>query len=133
MHREDGLQVGSDGEGYRDPPLSRAEELLQTHPDIQVVRGIYGFGEVYITQRVGHRWRNILVDLEHEEVSQRHYPTVVISAYESHRRTYYVHNAWLEETMRNGDIRQRHIQRHGLTTLVKVHVEDDEQVTPEVG
>jgi hypothetical protein len=101
------------------PPLSRAEQLLKSHPDIRVMRSEYTFGRVELTQRVNNRWREIVVDVEHEEGSQRHYPSVIISTY---------------ETPRNVDWdSSEQIRRNGLTTLLKLHVGEDEQVTPEVG
>ncbi len=122
MANNEWIQGGSDEGGYIDPPLSRAEQLIQAHPDITVIRE--DFGEVSITQKVGHRLRHIFVDVEHEEGSQRHYPTVTLSAWETPRNlsTYEV----------SQDI-SRKIRSYGLETIVKVHIEDDEQVTTDVG
>src|SRR6266705_1678724 len=117
----EGKQGSSDEGGYIEPPLSRCEELLQAHPDIRVLRSEYLFGLVEVTKRVNDRWRQIDVDVEHEEGSKRHYPTVILSAYETPRNV-----------SPYQDI-SRHIHRHGLVTIVKVHVADDEQVTTEVG
>ncbi len=110
-------EVSTEGDG--DLPVSRAEQLMKAHPDIRVMRSEFTFGRVEITKKVDDRWREIIVDVEHEEGSQRHYPTVIISAYET---------PWDA----SNEISNR-IRRYGLETIVKVHVEDDEQVTPEVG
>ncbi|SRR6266851_2692571 len=121
MADEERVQSGSDRDGKLDPPLSRAEQFMQAHPEIRVLRGEFTFGMVEITQRVEDRWREILVDVEHEEVSKRHYPTVKISAYETPR------NVSPYDDISN------QIRRYGLETIVKVHVKDDEPVTAEVG
>ncbi len=121
MVEEDRAQWEGDEEGERNPPLSRAEELMQAHPDIKVLRSPYSRGQIEITQRVENRWRHILIDVEQEKGSQRHYPTIKLSAYETPRNT-----------LPYEDI-SRQIRSYGLETIIKVHVEDDEQVTTEVG
>jgi len=119
MVEEGRIQGGNNEEGDINPPLSRAEVLMQAHPDITVIRAFDG--DVYIVQTVPEKWRHIWVDVEREEGSQRHHPSVFIYALESPEFTYRMDDTVYE------------IRKHGLTTIVKVHTEDDGQVTPEVG
>jgi hypothetical protein len=92
---------------------------MKAHPDIKVMRGIVG--DMHVLQALPDKWRHLTVDVAHEEGSQRHYPTTILSAWEAPPRT------------RDTEYLGLHIRRHGLTTIVRVHTEDDEQVTPEVG
>lgn len=127
MANEERVQGGSGGEGEIDPPFSRAEQLIQAHPDITIIRDMTG--HIRITQtfpaaeKIHDRlkWRHMWVNVEHEEGSQRHYPSVILTSfdYPRHRDI--------------NDDRVWFIRSHGLKTIVKVHVEDDEQVTTEVG
>jgi hypothetical protein len=109
---------GSDGVGEIDPPLSRAEELMQAYPNISVIQSIF-FG-IEIFQTFSDKWRYLKVDVEHE-YSQQHYPNVIVKAFD-----YPMGHSITDDVVMN-------IRRHALTTLVKVHVENGEHVTPEVG
>src|SRR5947207_3116852 len=100
MIKLDKVQYIYDGEGERNPPLSRAEALIQAHPDITVIRDLTG--EIEILQTFPDKWRHITVDIEHEEDSQHRYPTVLIRAWESPPHTYPTDNLGLA------------IRRHGL-------------------
>lgn len=119
MTIERGIQSGSWEEDNGAIPLSLAETFIQANPDITVIRDM--IGDIRITQTFPDKWRHITLDVEHEKGSQRHYPTVLIQAYET--QTYhYGHEDVVSD-----------IRRHGLITVVKLHVEADELVTPEVG
>src|SRR5260221_6968024 len=109
-----------EGEGSEwEPPVSRAEQLMKAHPDIKAIRGM--FGDIRIMQSFPDRWRRLRIDVKHEKDSQRHYPSVVVKAYETP-----------PHTSLSGDL-DGIIQEYGLITIVKLHTGDDEQVTPEVG
>lgn len=123
------VQDGSDEGGYTKPPLFRYEQLMQAHPDISVVQT--RLGELYIYQALPEqRERVIAVEITHEEGSTRHYPSVILRAYE--RPEWKPSTpATIVDIRRHAEIKD--IRRHGLKTLVKLHVADDEQVTPEIG
>lgn len=112
-------EVYEGGGAEWEPPVSRAEQLMKAHPEITVIRDMTG--DIFILQTFKHKWRHIHVDVKHEAGSQRHYPTVLIRAYDTP-----INGHRTEDIVKN-------IREYGLTTLVKMHVEDDEQVTPEVG
>ena len=126
MAKEDILLGGDYSEGNGNPPLSRAEELIQAHPDMMVIRAR---DNIRITQTFPdaqtyhdkYKLRHMWVDVEHEEGSQRHYPSVILVSFDYPSHYYFITDKAVL------DIRQ-----HGLLTVVKAHVEDDEQVTPEV-
>lgn len=112
-----------EGGGDEWPPVSRAEQLMKAHPEITVIQSILG---LQIVQIFPDKRRHISVDVELEQGSQRHYPTVLFSAYEEPPNGYPS-----RYEMRRYDISSYEV--YGLTTVVKLHVEDDEQVTAEVG
>src|SRR6266568_9452408 len=112
-------EVYEGGEGEGNPPVSRAEQLMKMHPDITVIRDMTG--HIRITQTFPDKWRNMWVDVEHEEDSQRHYPSVILTSFD-----FPSHHHITDDLVMD-------IRKHGLKTIVKVHLEDDEQLTPEVG
>lgn len=120
MARVNGEVYAGRGDDW-EAPVSRAEELLQAHPDIRVLRSEFEQGQVEVTRRIEDRWRQIDVDVEHEKGSQGRYPTVILSAHETPR------------DVSPYDELSKRIRRYGLMTIVKVHVGEDEYVTPEVG
>lgn len=112
-------RVYEGGEGDWQPPVSRAEQLMKAHPDITVIRE--HTGEVFILQTFPDNWRHIWIDVEQEKDSHRHYPNVTVTAFNT------------PIGMHRADETKWDFIRYGLVTVARVHVEDDEQVTPEVG
>src|SRR5437588_2924608 len=108
MAKEDRLQHGSDGVGEINPPLSRAEQLIQAHSDITVIRDMTG--HVRITHMFPDKWRHMGVNVKHEEDSQRHYPSVILTSFDYPSQHHINDNLVLD------------IRDHGLKTIIKVHV-----------
>src|SRR5437764_4726638 len=105
MAKEDEVQARSDGEGGINLPLSRAEQLIQAHPDITVVRDITGAVGIFQRLPDSRIWRHITIDVTPVKGSQRHYPSVTLTSYD--------HPAY---HVISDDI-VMDIRRHGVTTM----------------
>ncbi len=62
------IQSGNDGEGDREALLSDVEELIQAHLDIPVIQFL-GIIDIRQTFPDTDEWRNVSLDVEHEEGS----------------------------------------------------------------